>query len=99
MTLFTFIAGRRPFASTKNDDSHYFMLTTDPVSFWQIHFQECGPIFSSEFRDLFMKMVSIDPAKRPSIDEILTHVWTLGTVPMKTDVQREFIYRKALLAR
>ena len=36
---------------------------------------------------------------RPPIDEILTHPWALGTVPMKTDVKREFIHRKALLAQ
>ena len=75
------------------------MLTTDPVSFWAIHVRECGPIFSSDFRDLFMKMVAVNPTMRPSIDEILSHPWALGTVPMKTDVKREFIHRKALLAQ
>ena len=86
VSLFTFIAGRKPFLSATTNDPHYFMLITDPISFWQIHFRECGPIFSTEFRDLFMKMVSIDPLSRPSIDDIMIHPWTLGPIPKKTDV-------------
>ena len=76
VSLFTFIAGRKPFLSATTNDPHYFMLITDPISFWQIHFKECGPIFTTEFRDLFMKMVSIDPLIRPSIDDIMIHPWT-----------------------
>ena len=98
ITLFTFVAGRRPFVSAKKDDPHYSMLATDPVQFWQLHVQDCGAIFSTEFRDLFMRMTLPNPAMRPQLDEVLAHPWVQGVVPSRTDVQREFAYRQALLA-
>ena len=86
VTLFTFVAGRRPFVSANSQDPHYFMLTTDPVQFWQLHIQDCGAIFSTEFRDLFMKMTFYNPGQRPQIEEILAHPWVLGSLPTRTDV-------------
>ena len=34
VSLFTFIAGRKPFLSATTNDPHYFMLITDPICFW-----------------------------------------------------------------
>ena len=71
---------------------------TDPAKFWLIHNEEEGyNIFSLEFKDLFMKMVSFDPRLRPSIDDVRCHPFMLGRYPHRHDVYEEFRHRKVLV--
>ena len=46
--------------------------------------------FSPEFKDLFKKMVALNPENRLSIDEILAHEWFKGSTSRKTKVQETF---------
>jgi serine/threonine protein kinase len=45
--------------------------------FWQAHkdAEEGNDIYSPEFKDLFEKMMALNPRDRPTLDDILAHPW------------------------
>jgi len=71
IVLFTIISQRPPFRCAKPDDPHYSLLAqNDFDTFWRLNKDVEGgqDIFSAEFKDLFQKLMSLSPAKRPTIE-------------------------------
>ena len=97
--LFTVLTGRRPFHRAHPSDPIYHFLVTKPDAFWESHAaEEQGEdIYSDEFKDLFVKMLSFDPNLRPTFEDVLSHPWMLGDLPSKVDVHAEFLHRRALV--
>ncbi|MCQ2820082.1 MAG: protein kinase [archaeon] len=98
--LFCIIIGHYPFepvcSPTKKLYSPYFALTANDgnnsfvPSFWE-HFAKASIVPSDEFKDLFLKMVAIDPKKRPNVIEIINHPWIKGKeVANQRELQKEF---------
>ena len=67
--------------------------------FWQAHkdAEEGEDIYSAEFKDLFEKMMALNPAHRPKLEEVLAHPWMQGTFATEEEVQVEFKRRKAIV--
>ena len=50
------------------------MIDDDPEGYWKIiNVEDLG--LSDEFKKLFLKMISNNPEKRPSINQILNDPW------------------------
>ena len=100
--LFNLLTQRLPFASADpgTDVIYNYLATKQEITFWEIHAGcENGGIYnySEEFKDLFEKMMALDPAERPNIDEVRSHPWMLGEIPTKHEMRREFAVRKAMI--
>lgn len=54
-------------------------------------------MFSPEFKDLFQLMMALDPKKRPTIDQILSHPWMQGPIVDKQSWKADFIHRKEVV--
>lgn len=54
-------------------------------------------IFSPEFKDLFVKMVSLDPKNRPTIEQILAHPWMQGPFVDAESWRTDFMRRKEVV--
>ena len=67
--------GSNPFDHV-NDPCYQHLKNKKYNVFWKIFKKLQGKYkVSSEFMDLFHKLVSFDPNERPEIDEILDHEW------------------------
>ena len=76
--LFVILTQRPPFSSASPQDPHYRLIAAGRAElFWNAHAEaENGnDIYSAEFKDLFQKMMTLNPAQRPSIAEIMAHPW------------------------
>lgn len=82
--LFVILTQRPPFACASPQDPHYRLIAAGRAElFWTAHAEaENGnDIYSPEFKDLFQKMMALNPAQRLTIDQILQHPWMQGPVP------------------
>jgi len=71
--LFIVVQCLFPFAEAREDDYYYkLLLTGDLEKYWQ---KTNGANLSPEFKDLVLRMVSHDPSKRPTIEEVIQHPW------------------------
>ena len=71
--LFIIVHGIFPFREAKPDEYFYNLIKKgDLKTYWK---KVGGEHLSDEFKDLFIKMVSYDPEKRPTVDEIKNHSW------------------------
>ena len=96
--LFTMITGRRPFNRAHPQDPHYVALITNPDKFWNLHAKEDGAnLYSDEFKDLFVKLMSFTPNLRPELDDVLCHPWMMGFVPTKCEILDEFQHRTVIV--
>jgi len=88
--LFVVLTQRPPFSSANPTDPHYRLLAANRSEiFWQAHkdAEEGTDIYSAEFKDLFEKMMALNPAHRPKLEEILAHPWMQGTYATDEEVQ------------
>ena len=98
--LFVILTQRPPFTSANPQDPHYRLIAAGRANlFWQAHAEaENGEdIYTAEFKDLFEKMMTLNPANRPTIEEIYAHPWMQGTVPSEEEVKADFAVRKSLV--
>jgi len=99
--LFTTLAQRPPFTAARRGDDLFCMLASGKQeAFWRMHAgaeEEKRDIFSPEFKDLFQKMVALDPKKRPTIEQILAHPWMQGPVVDKESWKADFMRRKEVV--
>ena len=73
--LFVITIGEFPFESaTYSDEKYKYIIKGRFRQFWE--FFNCVDI-SEEFKNLINSLISLNPAKRLSIDEILNHPWIL----------------------
>lgn len=97
--LFIMLTQRPPFQSSQTSDPHYQLLAGGRHDlFWQAHEQSLpAGIFSSEFKDLFQKMVALNPKHRPSAGEILKHPWMLAHRASQSEIEAAFASRKKMV--
>lgn len=88
------IAEHPPFTTAQPADPFYRCLAAKKHDkFWEAQGQNKAggaDFFSPEFRDLFESMVALDPADRPSLDDVLKHAWMQGPVASPEEVQELF---------
>ena len=98
--LFIMVSKIAPFASADPKEMHYKVLAGGrPDLFWSMHSeaQDGQDIFSAEFKDLFQSMMMMNPARRPSIDQILAHPFMHGPEATCAEILLEFTKRKQVL--
>ena len=59
--------------------------------------EEGQDIYSPEFKDLFEKMMALNPNHRPKLEEILAHPWMQGEYASDAEIQIEFKRRKDIV--
>jgi len=95
MILFIMVAQHPPFSSATPKDPYYKCIAANRADiFWKTHCKskEGGvKFFSDDFKDLFEKMVALDPNARLSIDEIFAHPWLAeGDIATPEEISKEF---------
>ena len=76
--LFVITIGEFPFESaTYSDDKYKFIIKGRFPKFWE-NFNDID--ISEEFKDLINRLISLNPAKRLTIDEIIKHPWIIKNV-------------------
>lgn len=98
IVLFVIMTQRPPFASANPQDPHYRLLAAKHYDhFWNAHAEaeEGNDMYSGEFKDLFQKMMSLNPAHRPTVEEIMQHPWMQGPMPSEAAIKTAFTQRKA----
>ena len=89
--LFVINMGIFPFEIANNSDANYkFILSKKYKKFWD-KFPDNN--LSEELKDLINKMICIDPVKRLTIDEILTHPWVVNKV-INENKRNEKLFKK-----
>lgn len=81
--LFAMVAGHMPFRTATTEDKNFSSLCSEkPESFWESHEsktkkqkKDLSYRFDDTFKDLVAKMLSFEPSKRPTIQEIRDHPW------------------------
>ena len=98
--LFVILTQRPPFASANPQDPHYRLLAANRADiFWQAHAQaeQGNDIYSAEFKDLFQRLMALNPAQRPTIAEIRAHPWMQQGTPSSEEIRVDFERRKQLV--
>jgi serine/threonine protein kinase len=71
--LFIIVQCLFPFAEARDDDYYYkLLLNGDLEKYWE---KTNGSSLSPEFKDLVLRMLSHDPSKRITIEELAQHPW------------------------
>lgn len=67
--------------------------------FWQAHAEanDDEDIYSPEFKDMFEKMMKMNPDERLTMDEIFAHPWMQGDVTPYSEIQEDFANRKKIV--
>lgn len=77
--LFVMLSGHPPFNAAHPKDQYYVALVVkNNAEFWKKHSSNktnSDEFYSEQFKDLFEKMVELDPVKRITIEDILAHPW------------------------
>lgn len=85
--LFVLVSGHPPFTTAEPKDPFYRCLAAGKADiFWKQHSKgkDGGEgFFSNDFKDLITIMLSLDPEKRPSIEELISHAWMQGEHQLK----------------
>ena len=103
--LFILLSGTPPFAKADpKSDPHYKLICAGRNDvFWKAHERgkqkQAGKdtFFSEEFRDLMNAMLALDPATRPTIEQIKGHAWFNGPLVDESALRSEFLQRKKLV--
>jgi len=98
--LFVILTQRPPFSSANPSDPHYRLLAANRAEiFWQAHkdAEEGEEIYSDEFKDLFEKMMALNPAHRLKLEEVMSHPWMQGEFASEDEIQAEFKRRKEIV--
>ena len=103
--LFILISGTPPFAKADpKSDPHYKLICAGRNDvFWKAHERsKTKPpgqenFYSLEFRDLMNALLALDPANRPTIEQIKNHAWYNGTTVDENTLKSEFSQRKKLV--
>lgn len=101
VTLFIMATGAPPFTTATKTDPFYRLLAGNRADlFWKAHcrqFPRGAAFFSNEFKDLLTSMLQMQPAARPTMQDILAHPWMQGEEPGLFRLCEETYLRKELL--
>jgi len=65
----------------QEDDDYYKLIIEGRLDeYWPMI---GGEALSEEFKDLIIRMLSYDPARRPTIEELRSHPWLQTALPME----------------
>ena len=101
--LFVILTQRPPFEVGSEDNVHYQLISAggqDAELFWQAHAEateDGSDIYSTEFKDLFQRMMARDPAERLTVDQVLNHAWFSGPVTSHAAIKQDFDSRKQIV--
>ena len=94
--LFILVVGRPPLRRAEPGDRHFEIFKTrargDLDELWSRHLRASRiPIDqnSVNFRDLIERLLRVDPARRPTILEVMRHPWICTTCPTKDICRRQ----------
>lgn len=68
--------------------------------FWQAHAEandDEQDIYSPEFKDLFQRMMALDPSDRITVDQIFEHPWMQGPRTSYDAIKADFDHRKQVV--
>jgi len=87
-----------PFHKALPEDPFYKLICINRLDvFWKAHARNKPngeAFFSDNFKDLISRMVSYDPSKRMSIEEVRAHPWlNEGGVATSEEIKTEFTVR------
>lgn len=95
--LFILLTQHPPFVKADKKDKYYKSLYKGKFDrFWKKHPDD---EFSTDFKDLFEKMVSPNLEFRLSFDQIKDHPWYKGTVTSPKDIVMRFTDRRNTIIR
>lgn len=100
VVLFIMVTQNCPFIRAEPSDRSYAKILADNwTDFWNAHYKFVGSesVFSEDFKDLFEKMVAVNPEDRLTIRQIKKHCWFKGSVPSQEEVKEIFTQRKGPL--
>jgi serine/threonine protein kinase len=95
--LFVMLTRTCPFKSATSSDAHYSLFLKDNARYWQMYSQLTNLTISPDFSNLVNSLLSLDPAHRLSLSEIISHPWMQGAVA--SDVPQQMTLRKASIAQ
>ena len=87
--LFVITIGEFPFETpTYSDERYKFIIKGQFDRFWK-YFSEID--VSDEFKDLINNLISLNPSKRLTTDEILKHPWLIKQLGLNPNKDNEYI--------
>ena len=105
--LFLIVFGKKGFDKPNRQDEFYKLIIEKEEKNSLKEKEEClkkywkkigafikDEIISEDFKDLYMKMVCPDPAKRLTIKQILEHPWVISASKIDEELRKEFRKRK-----
>lgn len=96
--------GTLPFhQATASDNFYSLIMRGEYAQFWRLHMMrrsstKAKAVISSDFKDLVTKMLVADPKERLTVEDVLSHEWLRGEVPLTEDILPVFRGIKQKLA-
>ena len=102
VVLFTLVTCKMAFCQASRGDRFYrYVIHKSVDKYWEKLQSQGNNItsLSSEFKDLFIKMISFNPNDRPSIQEVAMHPWMNDPLnePSALEIKGEFKSREVLV--
>lgn len=86
-------AALRPFNEAVSGDNYYkHIYQGRPQDFWALHsnLQSTADFFSDDFKELVTGMITADPKKRYTIEDVKASAWYKGKLAEKAEIVEEF---------
>lgn len=86
-----------PFINANKADRYYSKVMSEKWDdLWEMYetSNTSDVPFSSEFKDLFQRLIHAKPEMRPTIEDIKNHEWMNGPIPTPQEIIDEFEHRK-----
>lgn len=97
IVLFIMFSGTPPFTKADPKDPYYRLFCTNKLeTFWAAHqkHKKEKDFFPENFKNLISTMLSYDPAKRMTMEQIKEHPWYKGETLSADALKKEFTQRK-----
>ena len=87
-----------PFYQATSDDLNYRLFVADNEKYWDIFEKRLnGEKFPRKFKTLINDMLSHNPKKRPSLNQIKKYDWYNQSLPTEEQVVEELSMRSKIL--
>ena len=103
--LFTLTTAKFGFGSARRNDYYYKFIAKNEIDLYWKELKDEIPTISEELKELFVKMISYSPNKRPTIQEIFDSEWMKEIKNLSKDqleqleneIRDEFLKRKPIV--